>query len=103
MYSNFDAIFMLAIVGTVLAVIVISTGLCLVKLLDKDKKLSIQSLSTFEIISFAALITSTDPISTLSIYSQRNVDSTLFYIVFGESILVCVFYRFDKSNILILI
>jgi sodium/hydrogen exchanger 8 len=40
-----------------------------------------------ECISFGALISSTDPVSTLAVFQSLKVDPTLFYLVFGESAL----------------
>lgn len=82
--SNFGAILSLAIIGTCISIVIISVGLYFgVGYLTNGKI----SLSLMEIIAFAAMISSTDPVSTLSIYTERNVESNLFYLVFGESIL----------------
>ena len=39
------------------------------------------NLSASECVAFAALISSTDPISTLSAFAHLKVDSTLYYLV----------------------
>jgi solute carrier family 9 (sodium/hydrogen exchanger), member 8 len=38
-----------------------------------------------EMLAFGALISATDPVSTLSVFSAKKVDPHLFYLVFGES------------------
>ena len=40
-----------------------------------------------EALAFGALISATDPVSTLAIFAELKVDPTLFYLVFGESVL----------------
>lgn len=82
MFSNFGGILVLAIVGTSLSITIISTGLYY--MIGNGNAIS---LTFMECITFASLISSTDPVSTLSIYAERNVESGLFYLVFGESIL----------------
>lgn len=40
-----------------------------------------------ELLTFGALISATDPVSTLAVFQQKRVDPKLFYLVFGESVL----------------
>ena len=40
-----------------------------------------------EAISFASLVTATDPVSTLSIFGSLGVDPLLNTLVFGESVM----------------
>lgn len=40
-----------------------------------------------ELLSFGALISATDPVSTLAVFQAKQVDPQLFYLVFGESVL----------------
>jgi len=40
-----------------------------------------------ELITFGALISATDPVSTLAVFQAKKVDPQLFYLVFGESVL----------------
>jgi NhaP-type Na+/H+ or K+/H+ antiporter len=58
-------------------------------------------LSAAECLTFGALISATDPVSTLAIFQELHVDPTLFYIVFGESVLndavgIVLFETFEK-------
>jgi sodium/hydrogen exchanger 8 len=41
----------------------------------------------FELMAFGALISATDPVSTLAVFSSKKVDPHLFYLVFGESVI----------------
>ena len=43
--------------------------------------------SLLEYMTFGALISATDPVSTLAVFSSKRVDPHLFYLVFGESVL----------------
>jgi len=40
-----------------------------------------------ELLTFGALISATDPVSTLAVFQAKRVDPHLFYLVFGESVL----------------
>jgi hypothetical protein len=51
-------------------------------------------LSFIECIAFGSLLSSTDPVATLSIYSSLKVDPSLFYLVFGESVYCCYCYYY---------
>jgi NhaP-type Na+/H+ or K+/H+ antiporter len=39
------------------------------------------------LLTFGALISATDPVSTLAVFQAKRVDPQLFYLVFGESVL----------------
>ena len=58
----------LAIIGTIISVFVISIGLYVIV-----HKFDI-NMSFMECLSFGALISSTDPISTLAVYRYSNID-----------------------------
>ena len=54
-----------------------------------------------ELLTFGALISSTDPVSTLALFQAKRVDPQLFYLVFGESVLndalaILLFMSFSK-------
>jgi NhaP-type Na+/H+ or K+/H+ antiporter len=40
-----------------------------------------------ELLTFGALISATDPVTTLAVFQVKRVDPHLFYLVFGESVL----------------
>lgn len=86
-FNNFDAIFSLAIFGTFVAILLTASGIFVVNnslswLFPTDI-----TLTWMECIAFGAVISSTDPVSTLAIYNSLHVEKNLFYLVFGESIL----------------
>ena len=43
--------------------------------------------SFLELLTFGALISATDPVSTLAVFQAKQVDPHLFYLVFGESVI----------------
>jgi sodium/hydrogen exchanger 3 len=44
-------------------------------------------VSFAECLTFGALISATDPVTTLAVFTELNVDIQVFYLVFGESVL----------------
>ena len=75
MFSNFGAILLLSVFGTMISIFIVTIGLYFLIYWEFITSLS---LSLMEIISFAALISSTDPVATLSIYIENRVDPNLF-------------------------
>lgn len=70
-----------ACVGTIICTLVVAGTLY-----------SVSSFLTFqptflELMAFGALISATDPVSTLAVFSSKKVDPHLFYLVFGESVI----------------
>jgi sodium/hydrogen exchanger 8 len=84
-FKNIGAISGLAIIGTLISTFVIACSMYY--LIENNIIKSILDFDFIECIAFGALISSTDPVSTLSVYSSLRVDPTLFYLVFGESVL----------------
>lgn len=84
-YANFFAIFMLAVVGTLLSTAVIAAGLYF--FVNSALATASSNFSLVECIAFGSLISSTDPVSTLVTFSSMKVDPTLYYLTFGESML----------------
>ena len=72
----------LAVVGTTISTAVVGCGLYGLGLLNVSKEMTL-----LETICFGSLISATDPVSTLAVFSELKVDPTLFYLVFGESVL----------------
>ena len=73
-----------ACAGTAISTFVIATFLEILKIFglfgDFKPKFT-------ELITFGALISATDPVSTLAVFQAKKVDPQLFYLVFGESVL----------------
>ncbi|PRP83914.1 sodium/hydrogen exchanger, Na+/H+ exchanger, antiporter [Planoprotostelium fungivorum] len=84
-FRNMSTILMYALLGTLISALVFGYGLYaftkmgLVKSIDRSQAL--------ESLLFGALISATDPVATLSIMNNLNVNPLLFSLVFGESVL----------------
>lgn len=79
----FRPIALYACLGTAISTAVVALTLYAAEYLDLvDFKPSLAELFTF-----GALISATDPVSTLAVFQQKRVDPQLFYFVFGESVL----------------
>ena len=76
-YSNFGGVLGLALLGTIISTALVCAGLFY---LGEYNYMSIK-LSLQECIAFSALISSTDPVSTLSAFAHLKVEPTLFYLV----------------------
>ncbi|KAG5677784.1 hypothetical protein PVAND_007514 [Polypedilum vanderplanki] len=82
-FRNLGTILTFAIIGTTLSALLIGALMyCFVQLI------SIRESFTFlDTLYFGALISPTDPLTILAIFSEKNVDVNLYALVFGESVL----------------
>ncbi len=76
------SVLMFALAGTVTATLI--TGGLLWK---AGQNGFVSEFSFDESMSFASLISATDPVATLSVFSALNVEAKLYSIVYGESVL----------------
>ena len=76
----------LAVFGTCISITIVAAGIYLIAN-TTSLLTSASSFSVIECVAFASLISSTDPVSTLAVFQSLRVDPTLFYLVFGESVL----------------
>ena len=95
-FNNVWKILAFAFVGTFLSSFVIGGFLNLFGKLGASAKLSLP-----ECLAFGALISATDPVTTLAVFERLKVDPHLFYIIFGESVLndavaIVLFHTFEK-------
>lgn len=95
-FESIRSILTFAIVGTFISNMIVGLLLFIVGQLGLSVRLSVA-----ECLTFGALISATDPVSTLAIFQELHVDPTLFYIVFGESVLndavgIVLFETFEK-------
>ena len=81
-FGNFGAICTFAFLGTSISAVLISTFLWLM-----GKAGVCYSLSLIDAGIFGSLISATDPVTTLAVFSHLGADKNLFYLVFGESVL----------------
>lgn len=79
-FSNWFAISMFANLGTVISILVF--GYCLYWLGLAHVSLP---LSVMECLAFGSLISATDPVATLSVFADLNVDPALNAIIYGAS------------------
>ena len=97
-FSNIRGIAAFALVGTFFSAIFIG---CFLYMLSQVGALSPRDLDLSECLTFGALISATDPVSTLAVFAELSVDPNLFYLVFGESVIndavgVVLFNTFSK-------
>lgn len=93
-YRNIDSILTLAFIGTIISIIVITIGtfyyvrsLSSPSITSEELPAPVTDLRLSDALLLATILSSTDPITTLAIYSNLSIDYNLYYIVFGESIL----------------
>ena len=82
-FRHIVPICLFACVGTVVATFVSAGFLQATKFLYD----STFDPSFLELLAFGALISATDPVSTLAVFQMKRVDPHLFYLVFGESVI----------------
>lgn len=85
-FANFWTISLFAVFGTIISTFVIGY---LVYLLGKNGIVEIDTSSPMEALVFGALISAVDPVATLSIMGnpELNCEPLLYSLVFGESVL----------------
>mmetsp|Transcript_319 Transcript_319/g.840 ORF Transcript_319/g.840 Transcript_319/m.840 type:complete len:678 (+) Transcript_319:143-2176(+) len=97
-FRHITPIIMFAIVGTAISAIV--TAFILYGFVRMGLSGGFEP-TLAELLTFGALISSTDPVSTLAVFQVKRVDPRLFYLCFGESVLndalaIVLFYSFGK-------
>mmetsp|Transcript_1287 Transcript_1287/g.1359 ORF Transcript_1287/g.1359 Transcript_1287/m.1359 type:complete len:687 (-) Transcript_1287:156-2216(-) len=97
-FRHITPIIMFAIIGT--AISAIATALILYGFVKMGLSGGFEP-TLAELLTFGALISSTDPVSTLAVFQLKRVDPRLFYLCFGESVLndalsIVLFYSFGK-------
>eukprot|EP00939_MAST-03C_sp_MAST-3C-sp1_P000604 g604.t1 len=95
-FNNVWKVLALAFIGTFLSSFIIGGFLNLFGMAGASADLSLA-----ECLAFGALISATDPVTTLAIFERLKVDPHLFYIIFGESVLndavaIVLFHTFEK-------
>jgi sodium/hydrogen exchanger 8 len=83
-FRHIVPIVIFAVVGT------ITSALCVAGILELVVSLGLTrgfEPRLAELLTFGALISATDTVSTLSVFQAKRVDPHLFYLVFGESVL----------------
>lgn len=80
-FANMGGILLLALVGTSVSAFIVGVGLYVMGLAGASSHISFM-----EGMCYGSLISATDPVSTLAVFTELRVDPTLFYLVFGESV-----------------
>jgi NhaP-type Na+/H+ or K+/H+ antiporter len=81
-FTNLGSISLFAIGGTLISAAVIGAIIYAAGVAGL-----VTALSWEEAASFASLMSATDPVATLAVFSELNVDATLNALVYGESVL----------------
>ena len=82
-FRNIGSILTFAFVGTILSTFAVAGIMYGVVLMFPH----LQFLTFIDTLRFGALISATDPVTILAIFSDLNVDVNLYALVFGESVL----------------
>jgi hypothetical protein len=86
-FRHITPIALLAVLGTTVSALVIAFFLDFVNDMGwMDGRQDFRPAFS-ELLTFGALISATDPVSTLAVFQEKRVDPQLFYLVFGESVL----------------
>jgi len=83
-FRHIVAIFLYACIGTTISTAVVAMFMEMVVRSDLTGGFA---PSLAENLTFGALISATDPVSTLAVFQMKRVDPQLFYLVFGESVM----------------
>jgi len=83
-FRYIQPIFLLSCVGTTLSTMTIG---CMLKTASNYGLTGNFNPSMAEVLTFGALISTTDTVSVLAVLEQKRVDPHLFYLIFGESAL----------------
>ncbi|KAG5455548.1 MAG: Sodium/hydrogen exchanger family-domain-containing protein [Olpidium bornovanus] len=82
-FRNFGSILLFAFIGTVTSTVVIGILIWIVALTGVEGV----SLSFLDSLIFGSVLSSTDPVTVLAIFSQLKVEPKLYAMIFGESML----------------
>ena len=95
-FAHFASVCALAVVGTMSSAVIVAVILWIVQAVFMT-----ETYEFAELLTFGALISATDPVSVLAVFVDLRVDPTLFYLVFGESVIndavgIVLFHTFAK-------
>ncbi|CAI9737055.1 sodium/hydrogen exchanger 1-like [Octopus vulgaris] len=84
-YDNIGSVLIYAVIGTFINCIIISLSLWGLSLAPEIT--GVDSLQLTEFLVFGSIIVAVDPVAVLAIFSEVGVNSNLYILVFGESLL----------------
>lgn len=97
-FQSFGSILIFALLGTFMSTLFIGTALYLLVLVG----LHGLQMTFLDCVIFGAILSSTDPVTILSLFHQLKVDEKLYSIIFGESLLndsvAIVLFRYTSVN-----
>ncbi|CAL1533011.1 unnamed protein product [Lymnaea stagnalis] len=101
--ENIGSILLFAVLGTVLACIML--GGTLYGLARSGAMGDIAEMSFIEIMVFSSLIVAVDPVAVLAVFNEIGVNHVLYFLVFGESLLndgvtVVLYKVFQAYNVM---
>jgi solute carrier family 9 (sodium/hydrogen exchanger), member 6/7 len=82
-FKNFGAILIFALAGTVISSVVIGSIFYIFVALGMHEL----QMSFLDCVLMGSILSSTDPVTVLSLFQQLQVDEKLYAIIFGESLL----------------
>ena len=83
-FRNIGSILTFAFVGTTLSTFTVAAIMYVVTLMSSELQKSVKFVDT---LRFGALISATDPVTVLAIFTDLNVDVNLYALIFGESVM----------------
>ena len=97
LFGLFYQIVGFAVVGTFVSAVIVGIILKVASLMH----LAPQGITFAETLTFGALVSATDPVSVIGVFTELRVDPKMFYLVFGESVIndavgIVLFKTFSK-------
>nr|XP_022342116.1 Na(+)/H(+) exchanger beta-like isoform X2 [Crassostrea virginica] len=83
--DNLGSVLILAVVGTTISCFVI--GLSLYGLMIAGAMGAVSQIPCIQILVFSSLIVAVDPVAVLAVFTEVGINPTLYFLVFGESLL----------------
>ena len=85
--KNSFEIFIYAVIGTLLNVILLAFSLYAIGFLGIFGEIFITEMSFLRYFLYASIISAVDPVAVLAVFEEIHVNSTLYILVFGESLM----------------
>ncbi|XP_061171494.1 sodium/hydrogen exchanger 4-like isoform X3 [Saccostrea echinata] len=83
--DNLGSVLILAVIGTTISCFLI--GLTLYGLMMAGAMGAISQIPLIQILVFSSLIVAVDPVAVLAVFTEVGINPTLYFLVFGESLL----------------
>ncbi|XP_065926375.1 Na(+)/H(+) exchanger beta isoform X2 [Magallana gigas] len=83
--DNLGSVLILAVIGTTISCFLI--GLSLYGLMIAGAMGTVSQIPAIQIFVFSSLIVAVDPVAVLAVFTEVGINPTLYFLVFGESLL----------------